>query len=786
MTESARRLELDKILAQAAEFCVLGGSKRALLSLEPTGEIAEAERRVSLTAEARRLLFELGAGGIEAFPEPADALDRAEKGATLSCGELVGLAALLRSARLCASSVLSLPSREGEGMKELAERLAFDEGLEKEVGDKIRGENELADTASEKLYAIRREMRLLGERIRARLSGYLTGEERKFLQDGIVTVRGDRYVLPVKAEYKRSVRGFVHDRSATGATVFIEPEEVLEMNNELRSLALDEREETERILAELSRAFGGMADRLRTDLSVLCEIDTYYARAAYGYRTKSVRPALNARGVLDIVKGRHPLLDAKTAVPVSVKVGEEYDFLLISGANTGGKTVTLKMCGLFCLMAACGFFVPAAEGTRIPVFRDVYCDVGDSQSIEENLSTFSSHILNLRSILEEAGKNCFVLIDEPGGGTDPEEGQAIARAVLSALARKGCRGIVTTHFGALKEYAYSREGMQNGCMEFDAQDHKPLYRLKIGAPGSSNALAICARLGLDAAVIEEARGYLSEGAKSYEATLTAAEEERIRAEKARAEAEEGARVWRERVDVLEKEEEKFRAEKEKFLTASKAQARRIVAERTARAEELLGEMEALFRKESLTEADLFRARTLKNAIGREEGEEETPPRALPVDAETLKAGDDVFVASLGAAGKVLSVRREKGIAEVQAGPLRVRSKISDLYQPPRAARSAREEKKEVRVVRNLSPRADLPRECNVIGMVADEALPEIDAFLDSALLAGRREVRIVHGMGTGKLRAAVHAYLKKDARVEGFRLGRYGEGESGVTVVTLK
>ena len=662
-----------------------------------------------------------------------------------------------------------------------AERLLFDERLEKDVEEKIRGENELADTASDKLFTIRREMRLLGERIRARLVQYLSGDERKFLQDDIVTMRGDRYVLPVKTEYKRNVRGFVHDRSQTGATVFIEPEEVLEMNNELRTLALDEREEEERILSELSRAFGAMKESLERDAAVLAEMDAFYARAQYGYRLKCVKPELNNRGILDIVKGRHPLLDAKTAVPVSVRLGGEYSFLVISGANTGGKTVTLKMCGLFCLMAACGFFVPAAEGTKIPVFSDVFCDVGDSQSIEENLSTFSSHILNLKAILEGAGENCLVLIDEPGGGTDPEEGQALARAVLLTLAKKGCRGIVTTHFGALKEFAYAQAGMQNGCMEFDAEDHRPLYRLKIGAPGSSNALAICERLGLSEEVISEARGYLSEGARSYEATLSAAERERIGAEHAREEAEEAAREWRERLAALERDEKKLSEEKQKFLYGAKTEARRIVASRSARAEELLGEMEALFKKETLTEADLFRARTLKNKIGQEETEEEEPARAVPVDAANLKAGDEVFVASLGAAGKVISVKREKGVAEVQAGSLRVTSKISDLYLPPRA----REEKKGVRVVKNLATR-ELPRECNLIGMTVMDAMPELEAFLDAALLAGSKEVRIVHGMGTGKLRAAVHAFLKKHPRVEEFRLGKYGEGESGVTIVTLR
>ena len=526
-------------------------------------------------------------------------------------------------------------------MKELTFRLIFDEKLETEIGDKIIGENEIADHASDRLYSIRREIRLLNERIRARLSEYLTGDEKKYLQDAIVTVRGDRYVLPVKAEYKRTIKGFVHDRSATGATVFIEPEQVLEMNNELRTLKLDEKEEEERILSELSHSVGAMRAALEEDIEVLTETDGIYARAEYGYKLHCTKPVLNDKGEISIVKGRHPLLDPKTAVPVSLELGEEYSFLLISGANTGGKTVTLKMCGLFCLMAACGLFVPAAEGTRLAVFDGVFCDLGDSQSIEENLSTFSSHIANLKEIVAEAGKNSLVLIDELGGGTDPEEGQALARAIISHLMKKGCRGIVTTHYSALKEYAFRTDGIENACMEFDADTLRPLYRMKIGMPGSSNALAICSRLGLPASIVEEARENLSEGARSFERTIRAAEESRIAAEEVKKESEKLKEEWTTRLAALEKEEESFKKERERFLASSKAEARRIVNERAAQAEELLSELEEIFAKEELNESDLIRARTLKNKIANAafEEEDEQKIRNTPVSADTLKVGD---------------------------------------------------------------------------------------------------------------------------------------------------
>ena len=781
MNEHAKRLELDKILSACAAHAVLQEGRERVLAAEPAADILSARERLDLTEEAGILLFMLGAGKVEEFPDCTQPLERAEKGSVLSMAELLGIARLLRSARVLYHAVRAFSDERIVKMRTLTEHLMFDRNLEEDIGRKIVSENELSDHASEKLFSLRSQIRLLGERIRSRLQGYLAGEERKYLQEGIVTVRGDRYVVPVKAEYKRSIRGFVHDRSQSGATVFIEPEEVLEMNNELRSLMLDEREETERILAELSRAVGRMSGALRADTGILAEADSYYARAEYGYAIKGVKPVLTTNGAVEIVKGRHPLLEAGKAVPVTLSVGEKYRFLLISGANTGGKTVTLKMCGLFCLMAACGLFVPAAEGTRLSVFDSVRCDVGDSQSIEENLSTFSSHVAHLKEILESATERSLVLIDEPGGGTDPEEGAALAQAVLSELLRRGCRGIVTTHYSALKEFAYSADGIENGCMEFDAADFRPLYRLKIGAPGSSNALLICTRLGLPERTVAEARSYLSEGARAFEHTLRAAEESRVQTEAAMQSAKAMQREWETRLAELGKEEEKFRRERERFLTSSKAEARRIVAERTADAEALLAEMEKIFEKEHYSEADLIRARTLKNKLENAPTEEE-PVRAVPVDAKTLKAGDRVMVGSLGTEGVVLSVRREKGVCEVQTGVLKASVKLSDLYR----ARPAGKEGERVQVTRQLVDRPVVKREINLIGMTTGEGVEEAEAFLDGAVVANLHEVRIVHGVGTGKLRAAVHEMLRRHPRVESFRLGKYGEGENGVTVVTLK
>ena len=783
MTSDYKRLELDKILSFAAGYAVTEGGKEKLLSFEPVTGLPEAKVLLSLTEEAYCLLFEMGAGTVAYFPPLSDKAERAGKGASLSCSELTEVALLLCSARLLYTAVMRSDERI-EKMKELVSPIVPRESLEQEITAKIIGENEIADTASDRLFAIRKEKRLLGERIRVRLSEYLSGEERKFLQEGIVTVRGDRFVVPVKAEYKRSIKGFIHDRSSTGATVFIEPEEIFDMNNELLSLSLDEKEEEARILKELSAKVGALAAELERDQETLSEADSFFARAEYAHEIKGIKPMLNQKGLLNIIKGRHPLLDKKTAVPVSLSVGERCRFLVLSGSNTGGKTVTLKMCGLFCLMASCGLFVPAAEGTRLSVFGGVYCDAGDSQSIEENLSTFSSHIVNLKEILKKADSRSLVLIDEPGGGTDPEEGQALATAVLAALVRRGAVGIVTTHYGALKEFAYQNEGLENGCMEFDAADFRPLYRLKMGATGYSNALAICKRLGMDAEILQEARSYLSEGAKNYERTLQKAEESRIRSEELEEEVRALKKQWQDKMSALEKEEEKFQREREKFLLSSKAEARRIVNERTAEAEELLSQIEEIFKQKTLSESDLIKARTLKNQLAKSAIEkEELPARLVPVELAALKVGDRVLVGSMETEGEVLSIKREKGEAEVQCGSIRVKVKISDLFLP-RQKEQRHEEK--VRVVQRLNDRPMPLREVNLLGMSVSEALMEVENFIDGALVSNLSQVRIVHGMGTGKLRKAVHELLKKHRAVKEFRLGVYGEGESGVTIVTLK
>lgn len=795
MSISETRLELNKILSACSEYAVLDGTKAALLALTPATDLKEVKRLLATTEECTRLLYRHGAGKIEYFAPAEEEMKRAKKGSTLSCGELLSVAALLRSVRIAHKSVSSVAD-DLPLTKALTERLRFNRTIEEDITEKILGENEVSDFASSRLYSLRREIRSLNEKIRSKLGEYLSGETAKYLQDGIVTMRDGRYVLPVRTEYKRNVKGFVHDKSQSGATVFIEPEYVLEMNNELKSLMIDEKEEVESILHGLSLRVGKMTDELLEDVEILCELDGFYARAEYGYRQKASLPAVNDRGVIRIRKGRHPLIDPKKVIPVSLSLGEDYHFLLISGPNTGGKTVTLKMTGLFCLMAACGLFLPAAEGSEVSVFGSVYCDIGDAQSIEESLSTFSSHIANLIRITEEADERSLVLIDELGGGTDPEEGQALARSITEYLLKKGCKGIITTHYTLLKEFAYSVGGIENASMEFDSKTLQPLYNVKIGVPGASNALLISRRLGLKEEILRAATENLSEGTKKFENILRTAEETRIEAEHVRDEAEKIKREWSEKLAEVEAERAKLVKERENFAVKARTEARRIVNERTAEAEEILEQIEEIFCQEELAQADLIKARTLKNRLKDkaylQDEEEVSSARYEPLDLSRLKIGVKVYLPSMGSEGTVRAIRADKKEAEVEVNGIRLRTKFSAMMQPMPALKTEKTAKRKptkqekVSVVKKIAPSLSPLAELNLIGMTVQEAQPEIDAFLDSAVLSGLKEVKIIHGFGSGRLKKGVQEYLRTHVQVAGFRSGIYGEGEGGVTVVSLK
>ena len=797
--KAIEKSELNKILSLTANYAVLEGSKIRLLKTQPSSELNEVKKRLKLTEESMKLLFMHGLSKIEYFPPFSDEIERAQKGSALSCGELLKIENLLRSVRIAYTSIQGVTDEEISLIKELSNRLYFDQALEEDIRTKILSDTEVSDYASDKLYSLRREIRSLNERIRVRLQEYLVGSEGKYLQDGIITMRDNRYVLPVRAEYKRNIKGFIHDRSSSGATFFIEPEEVLEMNNELRSLAIDEREEVERILGELSRRAGFMGAELFTDIEILEEIDVAYARAEYGYKLSCVMPQMNSDGVISIEQGRHPLIDRKKVVPVSVALGKEYRFLLISGPNTGGKTVTLKMVGLFCLMAACGLFLPAKRAT-VSTFEEIYYDVGDAQSIEESLSTFSSHITNIIDIVNKANRRSLILIDELGGGTDPEEGQALAKAIVAHLLESGASGVVTTHYTTLKEFAFEAKGIENACMEFDSNTLQPLYAMHIGLPGSSNALAISQRLGLPEKILREARANLSEGAQKFEHIVRSAEESRIQAEEVLRETNKLKAEWQARLQEVEAERERLKKEKEKLYVSAKAESRRIINDKASDAEELLHEIEEIFAKEAITESDLIKARTLKNRLQdkayESENEDDFTPKYEPIKPNELQVGTKVFVKNIAQEGVVQSVRLQKGEAEIQCGGMRIRSKLSELCIPQAHANtqktsSSKKWKKSdasenVQVTKKLQIKPAPTLEINVIGLTVHEALPEIEAFLDAAVISNLEELRIVHGMGTGKLRAGIHDYLRTHPNVAEYRLGKYGEGDTGVTILKIK
>ncbi len=782
--KSLEKLELNKILASVSEYAALEKGKSLILACKPLTDLAEVRRRLDITEECDKLLYTYGVGKVEAFPDVSEVLARAEKGSTLSCKELLDCAALLRSARVAFNGIEKLED-ELPLTKSLTRNIYFDRGLEDDICEKIISVDALSDRASDRLYSIRVKIKSLNARIREKLAEYASGKYSEFLQDGIVTIRNDRYVVPVKAEHKTHVKGFIHDRSKTGATFFIEPEYILELNNELIALTIDEREEIEAILKALSIRLGAMAGQLNTDIEILAELDSRFAKAEYCYNKKCTKPKVNNRGYIDIVKGRHPLIDKDKVVPVSIELGAEYNFLLLSGANTGGKTVTLKTCGLFCLMAACGLYIPAAEGSSVGVFENVFCDIGDSQSIEESLSTFSSHITNIINICEGADGNSLVLIDELGGGTNPDEGQAIAKSVVKHLLDCGAKGVVTTHYTPLKEFAYTVGGIENASMEFDSDTLKPLYRIKIGLPGASNALAISRRLGMSAEILECAESYLSEGARSFENVVRRAEESRIEAERKLAEVSSMQLEWREKLDKVNAQIAELNREREKINRSARTESRRIIAERTEQAEEMLAAIEEIFKKEELKEADLIAARTLKNKLKDKAFDEEEDKKQvtdyIPATAQNIRVGITVFVKPMDCRGQVTSFNPAKGEAEVLCGSLKMHLKLKDLL----IIGEEKVKPKNVKVVKKL-PKSMPVLEINVLGMTVEEALYEVDNFIDRAVTDNLEEIKVIHGVGTGKLRSAISQHLKRHKNVESFRLGKYGEGETGVTFIKLK
>lgn len=778
-----KTLEYDKILAMLKERASCCISRELVDTMEPSGDFDTVERELKLTAEAETLFYKTGRSPVDDFPDMRHCLERMHAALFLSTGELLGIASCLKAARI-AKDILAKEVGEESYLYNLAGLLITHRSAEEEINRCIINEDEIFDGASPALARIRRAMRLANEKVREKLNSMIRSTAyQKYLQEPIITIRNGRFVIPVKQEYRQQVPGLIHDQSSSGATLFIEPSAVVELGNEYKKLLAEEADEIERILTELTAMLAPYADEIREDLNIMGQIDLVFAKAKLSRELNSVMPRLNRNNYVRIVRGRHPLIPADRVVPIDIWIGRDYRSLIITGPNTGGKTVTLKIVGLFALMVQSGIFVPANEGSEFPVFEHIYADIGDEQSIEQSLSTFSSHMKNIVGILDKADENSLVLLDELGAGTDPIEGAALAMSILEELNDRHCICVSTTHYSEIKAFAMTHEGIENASMEFDIDRLCPTYRLYIGIPGKSNAFEISSRLGLPNSIIDKAKGFLKGEDVRFEDIISSAqsqhriaEEERKMAEEARAELE------KLRADA-ERERRKLDEDRNRLQAKAKEDAKRIVADTKREMEKLIVEIRSIkdidrSAADRVIQAARDTLRATETAVNEKEAikkEDNTKP------PKTVRAGDTVNIVTLDQKATVLSAPDSKGEVMVQAGVMKLNVKLKDIRLI--------EEKKAAAPTSGkvgLGAGKQVGLELDVRGMLVDEANIMVDRYLDDAYNAGLSEVNIIHGKGTGALRAGVQAFLKRHPLVKGYRMGSYGEGDAGVTVVTLK
>ena len=778
-----KTLEYDKILAMLKERASCCVSRELVDTMEPSGDFDTVERELKLTAEAETLFYKTGRSPVDDFPDMRHCLERMHAALFLSTGELLGIASCLKAARI-AKDTLAKEVGEESYLYNLAGLLITHRSAEEEINRCIINEDEIFDGASPALARIRRAMRLANEKVREKLNSMIrSAAYQKYLQEPIITIRNGRFVIPVKQEYRQQVPGLIHDQSGSGATLFIEPSAVVELGNEYKKLLAEEADEIERILTELTAMLAPYADEIREDLNIMGQIDLVFAKAKLSRELNAVMPRLNRSNYVRIVRGRHPLIPADKVVPIDIWIGRDYRSLIITGPNTGGKTVTLKIVGLFALMVQSGIFVPANEGSEFPVFEHIYADIGDEQSIEQSLSTFSSHMKNIVGILDKADENSLVLLDELGAGTDPIEGAALAMSILEELNDRHCMCVSTTHYSEIKAFAMTHEGMENASMEFDIDRLCPTYRLYIGIPGKSNAFEISSRLGLPNSIIDKAKSFLKGEDVRFEDIISSAqsqhriaEEERKMAEEARAELE------KLRADA-ERERKKLDEDRKRLQAKAKEDAKRIVADTKREMEKLIVEIRSIkdidrSAADRAIQAARDTLRATETAVNEKEAikkEDNTKP------PKTVRAGDTVNIVTLDQKATVLSAPDSKGEVMVQAGVMKLNVKLKDIRLI--------EEKKAAAPTSGkvgLGAGKQVGLELDVRGMLVDEANIIVDRYLDDAYNAGLSEVNIIHGKGTGALRTGIQAFLKRHPLVKGYRMGSYGEGDAGVTVVTLK
>ncbi|MBR2354080.1 MAG: endonuclease MutS2 [Clostridia bacterium] len=786
-------LEFDKIRAMLADACPTSGAAALARSLAPAEHMEIIRRRQTRTTDARRLSDAKGLPPFGTVTDVGDSCERALKGATLTPRELMDVAALLRSAR--ALLEYSRSNRTfSTSLDEIFERLLPNRYLEDRIARSILSEELISDEASSTLADLRRKIRAANGRIKETLSRYISGGYSKYLQENIVTQRNGRYVIPVKAECRGDVKGLIHDTSSSGATVFVEPMAVVEANNELRMLESKEAHEIERILSELSGEVAAIAPNLSLNYRNVTELAFFFGCGELSARMQGVEPQMTEERVCRLIRARHPLIDKNTVVPITVTLGGEYDTLIITGPNTGGKTVTLKTLGLFAAMAQSGLHLPAEEGSSLCVFEKILVDLGDEQSIEQSLSTFSSHMVNIVSVVAERNDRTLALFDELGAGTDPVEGAGLAVAVIEDMRQAGALCAATTHYTELKTYALETEGVCNASCEFDVETLRPTYRLIIGTPGKSNAFAISEKLGLPTRIIERAKAAISQENQRLDEVLGELEASRLQADRNREEAERMRAEYERTRAEGEREIARRLADAEKELERARAKAQNMVESAKASSEYIMEQMDKL-RKEKESERlseELARARRDIREHLRNHSDTYDPVRIKKTEKgyvlpRKLRKGDEVLIVSLDRKAILTEDPDRSGKVTVQAGIIKTKVALSDLQllEEEESTVSVGGKRSAASGYR-LSVSRDFKDEIHLRGMTGDEAWNHVDKYFDEAQLAGFHTVRLVHGKGTGALKAALWKYLKTDRRVASFRLGQFGEGDGGVTVVELK
>ena len=791
--KALKTLEYNKIIDRLTEFAASALAKEMCRNLQPSTDLYEIQTLQKETSDALSRIYQKGAVSFRGVRDIRGSIKRLEIGAIIGINELLSICSLLEvCSKVKAYSRNDRDPDFEDSLEAMFQALQPLTPVSSEIRRCIASEEELNDDASPALFKIRRSMRQINDKVHAQLQTMVNGSARTYLQDAVVTMRNGRYCIPVKAEHRGQVPGMIHDQSSTGSTLFVEPIAVIKLNNDLRELELKEEKEIEMILATLSARCGEETEALRDDLDLLTKLDFIFARAQLSRSMNGTQPDFNEEGRILIKKGRHPLLDKKKVVPIDIQLGKDFELLIITGPNTGGKTVSLKTVGLFTLMGQAGLHIPAFDHSELSVFHEVFADIGDEQSIEQSLSTFSAHMTNTVSILKEADDRSLVLFDELGAGTDPTEGAALAIAILSNLHRRGSRVMATTHYSELKVFALSTPGVENGCCEFDVETLRPTYRLLIGVPGKSNAFAISQKLGLSQDIIEEAKTHLTQQDEDFEDLLADLEQKRVTIEQERDQINSYKEEIHELKQRLESKQEKLDLSRDKILREANEQARNILQEAKDYADTTIRNFQKYGKAAGVSAKDMEKERgKLREKMSKVDknlsAKNAAPKKSQKqLTAKDLHIGDSIKVLSLNLKGTVSTLPDAKGNLFVQMGILRSQVNIRDLEKLDDTVITGGNFSKTGSGKIKMSKSASVSTEINLLGKTVDEAIMELDKYLDDAYIAHLPSVRIVHGKGTGALRKGVHNYLRRQKHVKSYRLGEFGEGDAGVTIVEFK